>query len=176
MVEKGFHQTVCVSIFPIEIGLRRALMTSPAKTLLDTWQPFFPPYLFQFFGKNNLPASGDLGSFTSQPGTIWESPSLIRGNTTIEQTIYSNVASPGKQLGKLTDAVLAISSVLETSLKDSKSIAEIKAMSLKIEKLKAITQSNTEEDIRKYLEKLMHQISAERFLEILEEFRKNIKQ
>jgi hypothetical protein len=103
----------------------------------------------------NFPGSGSIGGFTYQPNTVWEAPSLYRGNPTLEQNIYSNVASPGKQLGKLMDAVLVIARLLEKDLQDEKAIGELQTIADMIERLKAPVLQNSEDIVRAELDKLL---------------------
>lgn len=103
----------------------------------------------------NFPGSGSIGGFTYQPNTVWEAPSLYRGNLSLEQSIYANVASPGKQLGKLIDAVLAIARLLENDLKDQPAIDELKTIATMIERIKEPVVQNAEDAARCDLEKLL---------------------
>ena len=126
-------------------------MSTP--TLFDSWLQMFtstlrPPASIHF------PGSGNIGGFTYQPNTVWEAPALYRGNSSLEQSIYSNIASPGKQLGKLMDVVLEMADLLETELKGSEKVAELKALADKIEQLKTPALENTEQVAREDLDKL----------------------
>jgi hypothetical protein len=102
----------------------------------------------------HFPGSGNIGGFTYQPYTVWEAPSLYRGNSTLEQSIYSEVASPGKQLGKLMDAVLDIAQILEQQLQGSTKVEELKALAERIEQLKTPALNNAEQTAREDLDKL----------------------
>ncbi|MET0377875.1 MAG: hypothetical protein ABW049_02695 [Spongiibacteraceae bacterium] len=126
----------------------------PPSDFVDSW--------FQMFSSGftkplaiNLPGSGSIGGFTYQPNTVWEAPSLYRGNFSLEQSIYGNVASPGKQLGKLMDAVLLIAEVLGKDLKDQKQIKELSDIAEMIERLKDPVVKNVEQTAREDLEKLL---------------------
>ena len=122
--------------------------------VFDSWLQMFssslrPPTSVHF------PGSGNIGGFTYQPYTVWEAPSLYRGNSTLEQTVYTEVASPGKQLGKLMDVVLEMAQVLETELKGSEKLTELKGLAEKIEKLKEPALNNAVQVAREDLDKLL---------------------
>jgi len=128
----------------------------------------------------NFPGSGSIGGFTYQPNTTWEAPSLYRGNIALEQNIYSNVASPGKQLGKLMDAVVAIANVLEKDLRiqdvdDRKAIAELQDVAKMIEDMKAPVVQSAEDIARADLEKLLTTNKAS-LQKLLAEFEKRINE
>lgn len=77
------------------------------EVLVDTWFRLFSPTV-RFPETIKYPASGNVGGFTYQPYTKWEAPSLYRGDDAVEQRIYREIASPGRQLGKLTDVALQL--------------------------------------------------------------------
>ena len=68
------------------------------------FNPFsFPPFAW------NMPLSGDVKDIS--PVTSWFSPQYefnIAGNAALEKQVITKVASYGKQLGKLTNAVLEL--------------------------------------------------------------------
>ncbi|MDC8829250.1 hypothetical protein [Alteromonas gilva] len=68
------------------------------------FNPFaLPPFAW------NMPLSGDVKDIS--PVTSWFSPQYdinIAGNAALEKQVITKVASYGKQLGKLTNAVLEI--------------------------------------------------------------------
>lgn len=101
-----------------------------------------------------FPGSGDIGGFTYQPNTTWEAPSLYRGNAALEQTIYTTVASPGKQLGKLTDLVLQLAQLLEDRLEDKQTLQEVRAIAADVQKLTAPAAAVGAGAAREELEKL----------------------
>jgi hypothetical protein len=122
--------------------------------VFDSWLQMFsssmlPPTSVHF------PGSGNIGGFTYQPNTVWEAPSLYRGNSTLEQAVYTDIASPGKQLGKLMDVVLEMAQVLETELKGSEKVNDLKVLAEKIEKLKAPSLDNSLQVAREDLDKLL---------------------
>jgi len=71
----------------------------------DSFFRFFSP-TFKFPESVKLPGSGSFGSFNYHPNTKWEAPALFRGDEQVENRIYSEVASPGKQLGKISELVV----------------------------------------------------------------------
>jgi len=83
---------------------------------------FFSP-TFKFPDSLKLPGSGSFGSFNFQPNTKWESPALFRGDELVESRIYSEIASPGKQLGKISELVLQLADTV-TRLENKVSLLE----------------------------------------------------
>ncbi len=144
----------------------------PASDFVDSW--------FQMLSSGftkplaiNFPGSGSIGGFTYQPNTVWEAPSLYRGNVTLEQSIYSNVASPGKQLGKLMDAVLLIAGVLGQNVKDQKQITELNDIAEMIERLKDPVVKNVEQTAREELGKLLA-TNKQSLQVVIDEFQKKL--
>jgi hypothetical protein len=122
--------------------------------MFDSWLQMFssslrPPTSVHF------PGSGNIGGFSYQPYTVWEAPSLYRGNSSLEQSIYTDIASPGKQLGKLTDLVLEIAKVLEAQLKEPEKLRDVKILADKIEQLKTPSLNNAMQAAREDLDKLL---------------------
>ena len=128
----------------------------PSDERADTWlRPFWPT--IRFPGVVRYPFSGDLGGFHFEPSTRWEAPSLYRGNDAVEQRVYREVASPGKQLGRLTDAVLALANTLVSSADgkiDPPEVAALRKIAAQIEEIKGSVADNTEQVARESLEKL----------------------
>jgi hypothetical protein len=126
-------------------------MSSP--NLIETWMQMMTaalgsPITIRF------PGGGDIGGFTYQPHTVWEAPTLYRGNAALEQTIYSTVASPGKQLGKLTDLVLQMAELLEPQLTDKRMLREVRTMAADIRGLTSAAADAGATAAREELEKL----------------------
>jgi hypothetical protein len=73
------------------------------------------------------------------PVTTWFSPNvtIYAGDPKIEERIFRAIASPGRQLGKLTDAVLELAS----GRSDGPAIAELRGLASAVEYVKA--QSKT---------------------------------
>ncbi|HEY3699213.1 MAG TPA: hypothetical protein VGK97_07765, partial [Spongiibacteraceae bacterium] len=84
---------------------------SSSDSLTDAWLRLWSPTI-------NLPGSGGIGKFNYHPYTTWGAPTLFSGNEAVEQVVYRDVATPGRQLGKLTDVVLEL--VDELTQRDSK--------------------------------------------------------
>ncbi len=77
---------------------------------MDSWfQMLSPAVSFK------LPASGDV-SMEYNPWTNWgiSRPKSTAGNPEIEAEVYWGVATPGKQLGKLTEATLALAKLVQS--------------------------------------------------------------
>ncbi len=69
---------------------------------MDLWSRMLLPWL-----SIRLPASGDV-LMNYNPWTNWGLSNYDAGNPEMEQEIFANVALPGKQLGKLSEAVKAL--------------------------------------------------------------------
>jgi hypothetical protein len=72
------------------------------------------------------------------------------GNPEIEKDVVEKVASYGKQLGIITDAVLA----LADGKKDNKAIARLKEIAAKIEKLKDDNKASLSDQAREAMARL----------------------
>lgn len=140
-------------------------------TLLDWWDP--ARYGLQ------APFSGDVTQDIN-PVTRWFSPTFVtyQGDMDIEEKVVTEVASFGKQLGKLTDAVLALAGgkgpkddavfgELETIRNGVDEIKESRADSLKKkaeDAFSALLRSNPHEaeDLIKALQRSVKAASAGR--------------
>ena len=69
---------------------------------MDLWSQMLLPLM-----SIRLPASGDV-RMNYNPWTNWGWSSNDAGDPEIESEIFANIALPGKQLGKLTDAVMTL--------------------------------------------------------------------
>lgn len=91
------------------------------------FNPFsFPPFAW------NMPLSGDVKDIS--PVTSWFSPQYefnIAGNAALEKQVITKVASYGKQLGKLTNAVLELADG-----EPGEAVEALRAMAKDIEALK----------------------------------------
>ncbi|MBR9790186.1 MAG: hypothetical protein GYB58_00420 [Gammaproteobacteria bacterium] len=91
------------------------------------FNPFsFPPFAWK------MPLSGDVKDIS--PVTSWFSPQYefnIAGNAALEKQVITKVASYGKQLGKLTNAVLEIADG-----EPGEAVESLRAMAKEIEELK----------------------------------------
>ena len=94
------------------------------------FNPFaLPPFAW------NMPLSGDVKDIS--PVTSWFSPQYefnIAGNAALEKQVITKVASYGKQLGKLTNAVLEIADG-----EPGEAVESLRAMAKEIEELKSKT-------------------------------------
>ena len=68
---------------------------------MDSWSKMLP------WMNVRMPASGDV-FMNYNPWTNWGWSASDAGDPDIENEVFANVALPGKQLGKLTEAVLAL--------------------------------------------------------------------
>ena len=109
---------------------------------------------FRFFSPTiKFPGSGDIGDFRYAPYTSWEAPALFRGNSTIEQAVYREVASPGTQLGVLIDAVQALAAQ-HPELSDQEAIKKLQDLSDQVSTTKTTLRQNAEKTLRTELQHL----------------------
>ena len=93
-----------------------------------------------------------LSDLMQNISTNWFSPTVeynFAGNRAVEADVVSNVASYGRQLGAITDAVLEIA-------KDAKgpALAHLRDLAKKIEQRKEERQASLEEELRRKLDNL----------------------
>ena len=105
------------------------------------FNPFaFPPFAW------NMPLSGDVKDIS--PVTSWFSPQYefnIAGNAALEKQVITKVASYGKQLGKLTNAVLELADG-----EPGEAVEALRAMAAEIEAVKNKTlAASIEADLAK---------------------------
>lgn len=115
------------------------------------------PSLFSFFTPTiQFPASGDV-DFNYAPYTKWEAPAFFRGNEQVETRAYSEVASPGRQLGWLMEAVLALAAkdgIEGEKLQAMPALSQLKTCYDEIEKIKIEHKEDTEQLARELLNRL----------------------
>lgn len=110
---------------------------------MQPWTPWLP------FFKN--PLSGDVTQDIS-PVTSWFSPQLemnFAGDKQIEAQIISNVASYGKQLGLITEAIIELAGD-----SDGPATSRLKDLVSEIETLKCRHSSNSYDKIKSELVEL----------------------
>ena len=105
------------------------------------FNPFaLPPFAW------NMPLSGDVKDIS--PVTSWFSPQYefnIAGNAALEKQEITKVASYGKQLGKLTNAVLELADG-----EPGEAVESLRVMAKEIEELKSKTLADSiEADLAK---------------------------
>lgn len=125
-------------------------MSSSSSTLADAWLRLWSPTI-------NMPGSGSIGGFNYHPDTTWEAPSLFSGNRTVEAGVYREVASPGKQLGKLTDVVLELADALskiDTSVKNSECLQKLRELNNDIEAVKGRIEDSAAKQAEAMLDEL----------------------
>lgn len=124
-------------------------------------------WLFPWSGFFRSPLSGDVNQ-DYKPVTTWFSPQLevnFAGDREIETEVVSGVASYGKQLGTLIDAVLELADG-----EKGEALAKLKALAEQVEKIKQDHAAKLEQRVRADLEKLQKQDPAA-FATVLKEFR-----
>jgi hypothetical protein len=124
--------------------------------------PFLSPLL-----SVRLPASGDMW-MDYKPWTNWGVSSTKAGSPQIESGVFFDVALPGKQLGKLTDAVTALITIAKELQPDAiarhperaKAIEELLKMSSNIDLKKKELQKTIEAEALDALKRLRTADSA----------------
>jgi len=119
--------------------------------------PLFPPLVdFRF------PAGGDM-NMDFHPWTNWGDADPNAGNPRIEDVIFRNVALPGRQLGRLIDAVCVLINVagidpdnLDCQLdkKGIEAIKDFRSMADDIERHKKVLKETMLSQARRALERL----------------------
>jgi len=125
------------------------------------WLPWMSAFARQPFG-------GDVSQAIS-PLTNWFSPTIefdFAGDQHIEADIVANVASYGRQLGAITDAVLALA-------RDDTSppVTRLKDLAEQIEASKRRRRKSLEEDAKRSLETL-RKTDLEAFLRVLQDYQR----
>ncbi|PIE43030.1 MAG: hypothetical protein CSA50_07500 [Gammaproteobacteria bacterium] len=123
------------------------------------------PWLFPWWGVFNGPLSGDVIQDVF-PGTTWLSPQFefnFAGNRKIEAEVVADVASFGKQIGILTDAVMELADGDSGAAVD-----RLKRLASQIEKVKNQHKDRLERRLKTELEQLKRQDpeALERLLDI----------
>ena len=106
------------------------------------WSPMWLPWM-----TIRLPASGDV-AMNYNPWTNWGVSSYEAGDPELEREIFTSVALPGKQLGKVTEAVQALVDIageVHTDLEskfpnEMRKIRDFEELNRKIEVKKGVLQ------------------------------------
>lgn len=112
------------------------------------------PYILPWFNLYKTPFSGNVNQQIS-PYTNWWSPQIefnFAGNRQIESKVVEEVASYGKQLGIVAEAILEIAEG-----KPGDSVTQLKELTEKIEKIKQAHAIDLEEQIKQKLNQLKQQ-------------------
>lgn len=112
------------------------------------------PWLFPWWGMFRGPLSGDVTQDIA-PVTSWLSPQLefnFAGDRRIESEVVAEIASYGKQLGILSDAVLELAEG-ETG----EGMARLKALAADIDEVKQQHTDKLEQRAKAELDRLKHQ-------------------
>lgn len=125
---------------------------------MTSWLQLLSPML-----NLRLPGGGDVG-MDYRPWTNWGVSTASAGVPEIESAVFRDVALPGKQLGKLTEALLAIADAQRAALgEDAPELPEITALRdirNSIEKKKSDMREVALADAEKALERLKDLDSA----------------
>lgn len=107
------------------------------------------PWMNPWFGLFKYPLSGDVEQDFLNQSRFFSPEINIKGNPRIESEVISEVASYGKQLGKISEAVLEIADG-----KPGKAVDELKEQMASIETIKEKHKLHLENDTREMLDKL----------------------
>ena len=121
-----------------------------SESLTDAWLRLWSPTI-------NMPGSGSIGRFNYHPYTTWGAPTLISGNEAVEQVVYHDIATPGRQLGRLTEVVLELVEELgklDSRIAESENVKKLVAMSDKIKSIKETVEDTSVAAAKEALEKL----------------------
>jgi hypothetical protein len=97
------------NVTPLRKSVTPASPATAAVTPMDVWLAWWKAWLDQVARATRWPLSGNVIQDIA-PETYWFSPTVelnIAGDPRIEADVVRNVASYGKQLGILTEALLA---------------------------------------------------------------------
>jgi len=111
-----------------------------------------------FYNSSNyhFPFSGAVKQHIS-PETDWFFGSITpnAGNAEIEKEIFYETASYGKQIGIITDVLLALLNEAGSSvLKDNPAVKQLKEISQKVEVIKSENQNTMQNEAKRSLDKL----------------------
>ena len=140
---------------------------------MDSWLRMFSPMF-----SCRMPASGDMW-LDYRPWTNWDKTDPKAGNPEIEAGIFREIALPGKQLGKLTEAVMALADlvervqpgILEQHPDQGEAIRALGAMNARISLRKEELKRTTKAEALASLERL-RQADPEAYRSLLDELRK----
>jgi 3-deoxy-D-manno-octulosonic-acid transferase len=109
------------------------------------------PWLFPWWGLFKWPLSGDVTQDIA-PNTSWLSPQFefnFAGNRRIEATVVADVASYGKQLGILSEAMLELADG-----KNGLAVERLKALTDQIDEVKHQYEDRLEQKVKADLDQL----------------------
>ena len=124
-------------------------------------------WLLPWWGQLRAPLSGDSNQYIA-PTTTWLSPQFelnFAGNRKIEAEVVADVASYGKQLGILSDAILELAKG-----KSGKAIDRLQTLVNEVEDVKNQHKDILEQRVKADLDKLKEQ-DPKAFRRLLSEFR-----
>ena len=124
------------------------------------------PWDFWLSSLTRLPFSGDVAQSIA-PLTNWFSPTValnFAGNRRIETDVVTNVASYGKQLGILTEAVLA-----ESGDSQSPAVKRLRELAGQIEERKQRHKDDVRQQAQSALEALM-KANPQALQEVIDDF------
>jgi hypothetical protein len=134
---------------------------------MDYWREMLPLLNVR------MPASGDV-NMNYNAWTNWGISASEAGDPIIESEIFSNVAMPGKQLGKLTEAVLALAEAIGQD-GQLEAIGELKKLATKIETKKQSLHRVAKESAESVLGRLKD-VDPEAYRRLIEEAQRKLKE
>jgi hypothetical protein len=132
---------------------------------MDMWSQMLPLVNFR------MPASGDV-NMNYHAWTNWGFSASGAGDPLMEREIFANVAMPGRQLGKLIEAVLALAEATQQDGK-SEAIEQLKELAEKIEAKKQSLRGEAEESARSVLARLK-KVDHNAYCRVLEDAQRNL--
>lgn len=141
-------------LYPGTARAPRAAGAQPAPAMGLAWLDWWRAWAEAWTRAVYLPLSGPVVQDIA-PETHWFSPTLefnIAGNRRIEADVVANVASYGKQLGIVTEALLALAG--EASEADTPEVKRLRALAARIETRKDRHKADLAETAQRALEDL----------------------
>ena len=135
---------------------------------MDLWSQTLFPLL-----NVRMPASGDV-NMNYNAWTNWGISASDAGDPVMENEIFTDVARPGRQLGKLIEAVLALA---EATKQDgqSEAIEQLKELAKKIEAKKQSLRGVAEESAKSVLARLKN-LDHHAYRRVIEEAQRELKE
>ncbi len=116
----------------------------------------------------NFPLSGDVNQ-KIEPDWFFTAINSEVGDGEIEQEVFHTVASYGKQIGVLTDALLSVADELNLDQSKIEALVELKGLQTKVEVIKSAKKNNLKKNTKIMLDKLKH-ADQEAFDNLMDEY------
>lgn len=117
----------------------------------------------------NFPLSGHVTQ-KIEPDWFFDTIEPEVGDSEIEKEVFFKVASYGRQIGMLTEALLSIADELKLNSEHIKTLSKLKELQAKVEAIKTSKQKRVKENAKLILDKL-RRCDPEGFKSLLREYR-----